>query len=139
MFNPDATVVNLEPDDGKPVYDEKLKRWIFPGDDPAELAKPLPPPPKIPLMMKKQESKQDDANNTLNPLDSLMLPPPRRVNPSKPPTARSRYPDAMASIGAVSSSNTLSKSKPPTGIKPPTAPPKFTVFKPSMNSAKDKE
>lgn len=138
-FNPDAHVVNLEADDEKPVYDEKLKRWIFPGDDPAEIAKPLPPPPKIPLNMN-SPSTETKSSAPSDPLGNLMAPPPRRApGGASRITARSRYPDAMASIGAVKSSGSSSKMPPKTGSKPPTAPPKFTVFQPKPSSESEQK
>lgn len=136
MFNPDATVVTLEQDDGKAVYDEKLKRWIFPGDNLEEISKPLPPPPKGPLKMNTPDldAKGSEASKPSDPLGNLMAPPPRRLVGSATHTvARSRYPDPMASMGVVSSSGSNSNSppkKPSIGSKPPSGPPKFTVFKP---------
>jgi hypothetical protein len=80
-LNPDATKADI----GGPMeayFDEKLKRWVFPGDDLAELAKPLPPPPtSLPnvevsttTLTSTEQSKVID-----DPLQSLMAPPTIRV------------------------------------------------------------
>ena len=142
IINPDAHVVTLGQEEEKPVYDEKLKRWVFPGDDPAELAKPLAPPPKAPIPSPAPVVPPNGGSN--DPLDSLIAPPPRRNTPSSMNrvTSRSRYPDPMASMGVVSSTP-LSGSKgkmPPIGAKkPPSAPPKFTVFQPKPSAEKKAE
>ena len=81
-MNPDASIADTG---GKmeAYYDEKLKRWIFPGDDPDEVAKPLAPPPTIPA------KKNIEGNNDMqtpskavnnDPLASLMAPPSRTPN-----------------------------------------------------------
>jgi len=139
MINPDATVVTLESDEGKPVYDEKLKRWIFPGDDPAEVAKPLAPPPKGPIPSA-GSSTPKPATKSNDPLGNLMAPPPRRSTPAS--SSRSRYPDPMASMGVVSTPGTKNTTKakmPPLSKKIVTAPPKFTVFKPQPSAERKKE
>lgn len=72
-LNPDATTADVG-DEMQAYYDEKLKRWIFPGDDPAEVAKPLPPPPKTP--MQQEAPKEETKTADLDPLAALMAPPP---------------------------------------------------------------
>ena len=136
-FNPDATVVNLAPDEQKPVYDEKLKRWIFPGDDPVEMAKPPPPPPKIPLNFNTSSDEHigNSNNSTSDPLASLMSPPTRYGALPSRPSARSRYPDALSSLGAVAPS----QKAPASAISPPLVPPKFTVFQPKSSGEANKD
>jgi len=50
-------------------YDDKLKRWVFPGDDLTEISKPLAPPPTAVTAVanddKKEEIKSDDALSML--------------------------------------------------------------------------
>jgi len=53
-------------------YDKKLKRWIFPGDDPAEIAKPLGPPPLVPKKTAEAPATPTAASN--DPLAALMAP-----------------------------------------------------------------
>jgi len=63
-------------------FDEKLKRWVFPGDDLAELAKPLPPPP---TSLSMDISGQENVvplklqNEVQDPLSSLLAPPSLRI------------------------------------------------------------
>lgn len=79
-MNPDAAIA----DPGEKMeayYDKERKRWIFPGDDPDEVAKPLAPPPIIPAKKEteeKDESMQTPSKEVANdPLASLMAPPSR--------------------------------------------------------------
>ena len=55
--------------------------WIFPGDDPAEVAKPLAPPPAM-GQIPTEEIKKDD-NGPKDPLASMMAPPVSRGLSSK--------------------------------------------------------
>jgi hypothetical protein len=55
--------------------------WIFPGDDPAEVAKPLAPPPSM-GQIPTEEVKKDD-NGPKDPLASMMAPPVSRGLSSK--------------------------------------------------------
>jgi hypothetical protein len=89
-LNPDATTADLG-DKMEAYYDEKLKVWVFPGEDPAEKAKPIGPPP-----LSVQASTKDATNVTpsdmktknIDPLAAMMAPPKR--GPSV--VARSRAP-----------------------------------------------
>ena len=113
-------------------YDEKLKRWIFPGDDPAEVAKPLAPPPIIPKTSDAAPSTPAPAETPASndPLAALMAPPPSGVLSKKRGTpSMSRYGGAppLTSIGNVTPS-TGGKKTPasPMMMKPPT----FATFQP---------
>jgi len=59
-------------------YDEILKRWIFPGDDPSEVSKPISPPPTTKHAVEKT---MQDISTLItqadDPLSFLMAPPPR--------------------------------------------------------------
>mmetsp|Transcript_26865 Transcript_26865/g.35950 ORF Transcript_26865/g.35950 Transcript_26865/m.35950 type:complete len:522 (+) Transcript_26865:1952-3517(+) len=121
-FNPEAKVADVG-DSMQARYDPKLKRWIFPGDNPEEIAKPLAPPP----IMKKDTitaKAEPVAAKNDDPLSSLMAPPPMRSTP------RPRYADPLASMGAVHPGRT--PTMPSFSVSPPMGsslePPKFTVF-----------
>ena len=136
-LNPNATQADVG-EAMEAYYDEKTKRWIFPGEDPAEVAKPLPPPPITP----KPDSNKEAAISSTpvppsnDPLASLMAPPTR------PPSAlrggglshsaiKSRVNDPLAGIGLPPSSKiprSPAVMKPPTGHVQET--PKFAIFQP---------
>ena len=113
-------------------YDKKLKRWIFPGDDPAEVAKPLAPPPTIPKASDTPATPAPAAASSNDPLAMLMAPPSassRGLSSNKKgaPMA-SRYADPfVASMGNVSAS---SGNKIPPSPMMNQAPPTFTTFQP---------
>lgn len=127
-------------------YDEKLKRWIFPGDDPAEVAKPLAPPP---IMSPKAEcapaiSSTPSASN--DPLAALMAPPSRAMSSKKSSllSSKARYADPLASMGNVTYSTTTglpsvsSKNVPASPMRMEVSPavtPKFAVFQPKPTAA----
>ena len=80
-MNPDAKIADTG-EKMEAYYDKDLKRWIFPGDDPAEVAKPLAPPPIIPAKKTTEENgvgmqtpSKPNVNN--DPLSFLMAPPSR--------------------------------------------------------------
>jgi hypothetical protein len=60
-------------------YDDKLKRWVFPGDDLEELAKPLGPPPTAPMATPRSVSddKSSGKSEAIDPLAAMMAPPQR--------------------------------------------------------------
>lgn len=77
-------------------YDKKLKRWIFPGDDPAEVAKPLAPPPIAPKKTSEAPATPlvgAPAAASNDPLAALMAPPssrgriPSSLKKKRPPMA----------------------------------------------------
>jgi len=122
-LNPDATEADLG---GKmeAYYDKKLGRWIFPGDDPNEVAKPLAPPPVAPAV--KDAPKQPVASN--DPLAALMAPPSRGLTTANRTVTRSRYADPLAAMGAVAPSSGTPLAKGPSASMASSEPPKFTVF-----------
>lgn len=157
-FNPEAVVC----DPGEKMeayYDEKLKRWIFPGDDPAEVAKPLAPPPVIPMNKNPVLSQTTPAKNNNDPLSSLMAPPAGRTpnhrigqssggggDPLKdlmaPPVARSHFSEPRVKAGAsraASMNIPASARKVPSasGSKPPA--PHFVIFQPTAQKSNDKK
>jgi len=118
-------------------YDEKLKRWIFPGDDPTEVAKPLAPPPIMsspkPNAPPEKASEQEKNND---PLAALMAPPSRAPSAKKDPSSSSRmqYMNPVASTGNVPFNPSFPKSSSINGTGNAAvstqAPPKFSVFQP---------
>ncbi len=150
-LNPDAVVA----DPGgamEAYYDKKLERWIFPGDDPAEVAKPLAPPPITPIV--KSDPTPASTPNTNDPLAAMMAPPSRTIstpkNASNDPLAAMMAPpkrsistpnSALRGPPLIPRSHT---SGPPTPAKPATvpaaAPPQFVIFQPKpADTSKDEE
>lgn len=88
-LNPDATTADLG-DKMEAYYDEKLKVWVFPGEDPAEKAKPIGPPPLSVQATTKNEVKEVNTANTdnssIDPLAAMMAPP--RRGPTAIPRSR---------------------------------------------------
>jgi Sec23-binding domain of Sec16 len=117
-MNPDATQADI----GEAMaarFDEKLGRWIFPGDDPNEVIPSLAPPPKIPLGTPAPAPAPAAASN--DPLAAMMAPPQRG------PRSGSRTNPAMQGM------------RPPGSSPPTTAPPQFAVFTPSPSAKKASE
>lgn len=118
-------------------YDEKAKRWIFPGDDPAEVAKPLAPPPTA-MTPRKEPEQEEKKNAPLDPLAAMMAPPPRSVGRRPGTTPRPGRPGAngftptmmMMPPGASASPMT-----PAAGITPQN----FMVFTPKVDPKKEKK
>eukprot|EP00536_Pseudo-nitzschia_multiseries_P011688 jgi/Psemu1/308430/fgenesh1_kg.411_\ len=79
-LNPDAKQCHLPENEEQPYFDKELKRWVFPGDDPAELAKPMAPPPTV--IKKEDEVKKEEPKDAIS---SLMAPPPSRLSARKKP------------------------------------------------------
>ena len=73
-INPDATEVTLPQEEEKAYYDEKQKVWVFPGDDPDELVKPIGPPPMASTKPANEEPASEDSNPS-DPLAAMMAPP----------------------------------------------------------------
>ena len=136
-------------------YDEKLKRWIFPGDDPATVAKPLPPPPTMPITKKGSEMQNTKTPLKENdPLASLMAPPSRTpqhgvgqggiADLMAPPSrvARSHFsePRVKASSRHPNAMNTSSSTQKPVAeplSKPPA--PHFVIFQPPKATQSSEE
>lgn len=142
-LNPDAT----QADTGEPMqayFDEDKKVWVFPGEDPAEIAKPPPPPPTAIKAAPKEEEKPK-ADMASDPLAAMMAPPQRTPasfgrasggppGGGVPPTPRSLYPGmppmpASTGPGVAATSSSTANS----------APPQFMVFKPSPQQEKKTE
>lgn len=106
-----------------------MKRWIFPGDDPAEVAKPLAPPPIMKSSDKAPSTPAPAPAASNDPLAALMAPPSRATSARKglPPTM-SRYADPLASMGNMSMSTPGATMKRDAAHAAPT--PKFAVFQP---------
>ena len=112
-------------------YDKEKKVWVFPGDDPAELAKPLAPPPTTKTVVEQVEK----STESKDPLAAMMAPPPIRTSVKR---HASKYATPVGSIGKtagrgsdLNNSTTalkvgMSALQTPLGVTPP----QFTVFKP---------
>mmetsp|Transcript_26662 Transcript_26662/g.32320 ORF Transcript_26662/g.32320 Transcript_26662/m.32320 type:complete len:2975 (+) Transcript_26662:46-8970(+) len=146
FLNPNAKVADTG-DKMAAYYDEKLKRWVFPGDDPVEIAKPLPPPPIIPktedglppatgttAALADDKGKDDlSQKGPVDPLAALMAPPPTRAGmgarypgliKKEQPLSPAGGPPPMFMGGASTPKGAAA------GAGPGSAPPKFTVFQP---------
>ena len=127
--DPDSKAVVCDPGLAmEAYYDEKLKRWIFPGDDPAEVAKPLAPPPTIPKTTGGPSTPAPSVAASNDPLAALMAPPPSGVlsrnKRGTPSLGMSRYSASpLTSIGNVPPSN-------PPASPMMAAPPTFATFVP---------
>lgn len=121
-------------------FDKKLGIWVFPGDDPAEIAKPLAPPPITPIVKDNSAAPTSEAKSD-DPLASLIAPPNARSAPKKAA-------DPLSSLMAPPSRSTPSNLKGPPRIprsyNPSTpssaakatmgAPPQFVIFTPTAKS-----
>jgi hypothetical protein len=129
-LNPDATKADLG-EGMQAYYDEDKKVWVFPGEDPAEIAKPIGPPPTTPLgaaMSPNYNMPSSEPREKNDPLAAMMAPPPRVPSsqkfksPGAKPGAMMMYPPGMM---------------PPTaGATNATAPPQFAVFAPIPDPSK---
>ena len=73
-LNPDATQADLG-EGMQAYYDEKRKVWVFPGEDPDEVAKPIGPPPITPMAATPTPAPLPAA---IDPLAAMMAPPKRQ-------------------------------------------------------------
>ena len=109
-------------------FDKELNRYVFPGDDPAVLAAPLPPPPKLPSASPQKASSTSDPKIKSNdPLAAMMAPPSRN-----PTAARSR-----AGVRPSPSSMPVMFSPGMTPTNLGNGSPKFAVFQPKQTSGDD--
>jgi hypothetical protein len=126
-LNPEATQADLG-ERMQAYYDDDKKVWVFPGEDPAEVARPIGPPPTTP--MASSSIPAPSAASSTDPLAAMMAPPQR--NPS---ASRAR------SSGMRPSPSTMPMMLPP-GMMPGTpnaAAPKFAVFAPKAENDGKKE
>ena len=128
-LNPNSHQVTLAEPEEKAYYDEKRKVWVFPGDNPEELAKPIGPPPITPSDKKPEPAPQPATPN--DPLAMMMAPPSRAPSSLRRP----------GGMGATSAPRAFTPGAPspgmprgmPPGMASPAAggaPPQFAVFKP---------
>lgn len=115
LMNPDATVVGDLGDNMKAYYDEEKKVWVFPGEDPAEVAKPIAPPPTTPI-----QSVPLKPTTTNDPLAAMMAPPPRR-GPSQSSLAMRPSPASMPVMFSPKVTTTEPKTVPNIAIFAPQA------------------
>jgi len=119
-LNPDATQADLG-ESMQAYYDEKLGVWVFPGEDPAEKAKPVGPPPTTPIIAE-DRAVSCPAPAPADPLAAMMAPPtrvPTRASSVGPATNRAPIPGMMP--GGPPTTPSASGAPPP---------PQFSVFQP---------
>lgn len=131
-LNPNATTA----DTGgtmEAYFDKDLKVWVFPGEDPAEKAKPLAPPPtstskKVCEVDKSISATTSTAND---PLASLISPPARVIRVNKDPLDSLMSPPARPpSNYRKSNTQTLTSVTLNSSMKTPAKTPQFAIFKP---------
>jgi hypothetical protein len=96
-LNPDATTADLG-DKMEAYYDEKLKVWVFPGEDPVERAKPIGPPPVAVAVVNDKNDATTATTPTMDPLAAMMAPPkrgPSALSRSRTPTSIRPSPASM--------------------------------------------
>jgi hypothetical protein len=115
-LNPDATTADMG--EGMQAYfDETNKVWVFPGEDPAEKAKPVGPPPMVTTPAKAAPQTAPVPSN--DPLAAMMAPPPR--GPSAVRARSMQSTPNRPGFGGVGGA----------GPMPGAAPPQFAVFQPA--------
>ena len=125
--NPDATIASGEGEEMKAYYDKERKVWVFPGEDPADNAKELAPPPTSVTATPQAKAAPDPASTSNDPLAAMMAPPQRapsalRSRSAGIPTPSRFAPGSAPSAMAMGSSNV--------------ATPQFAVFKPKPQPEK---
>jgi hypothetical protein len=130
-LNPEATTADLG-EGMQAYYDEDKKVWVFPGEDPAEKARPLAPPP-TPMDMTSKAEVKPEPDMATDPLAAMMAPPKRTPALYGRPRGASATPSSlypgiaplMPGIGSIGF-NASGAIAPGGGT-----PPQFMVFKPS--------
>jgi hypothetical protein len=136
-LNPDATTADIG-ESMKAYYDKERKVWVFPGEDPEEIAKPVGPPPmamSTPTRDVSSSTQSDD--NSLDPLAAMMAPPKRAPSSLNRPMSTS-HPVPMQGMMMPPGANTLNVSalSKQAGIQSPP----FMIFTPStVNKSKNEE
>ena len=138
-LNPDATTADIG-ESMQAYYDEKLKVWVFPGEDPQEKAKPIGPPPTA-----VSTPKADDAgppaqsSSSLDPLAAMMAPPPKRAPSSSLRRSAARPSPMIPSMMMMppGAAGAPIGGDPSTPMRGP--PPQFMIFKPSPLASEPNE
>ena len=106
-------------------YDEDKKVWVFPGEDPADVAAPLPPPPKAPMVptASAPAAAEEPKLSNNDPLAAMMAPP-------------KRGPSARPKVGAKPSPHSMPIMFPPGMMPAGASAPKVSVFKPKPDGGK---
>jgi len=115
-LNPDATQADLG-EGMQAYYDEDKKVWVFPGEDPADVAKPIGPPPTTPMADLSAAPAPPPAPASNDPLAAMMAPPQRAPRSRVKKASPSSMPALLGTpMGAPS--------------------PKFAVFAPKPDQGK---
>lgn len=81
-MNPEAHEADLG-EKMEAYYDNERKVWVFPGENPEEVAKPIGPPPITPMMSQSNPAMSASSPTmpapapSNDPLAAMMAPPPR--------------------------------------------------------------
>lgn len=114
--------MTLPDSEEKPYYDEKRKVWVFPGDNPDDLVKPIAPPP----LTVQPAAVQSEPETPTDPLAAMMAPPRRGPSTGRRPAGA--LPGTLPGIPTG-----FSAKQTPGGNG---APPPFAVFRPSPAAGK---
>jgi len=124
MNNPDAHIVSDIGQSMQAYYDDKRKVWVFPGEDPDELAKPIGPPPTLVKTPKPTSSTSADTLARNDPLAAMMAPP-------------QRAPSAFRGRALGGTPNSLSLANTPQSLSSAKSPPQFVVFQPKQQTTQE--
>ena len=136
-LNPDATTADLG-EGMQAYYDEQRKVWVFPGEDPDEIAKPIGPPPTVSATKLEQK---ESPTSPKDPLSAMMAPPQRAPSFRRSFSALS----TMGNAGVSAASRYPGMMPPGAGPRPGPSlsaggpPPQFTVFKPTPAAKEEKK
>eukprot|EP00526_Cylindrotheca_closterium_P004161 CAMPEP_0113637722 /NCGR_PEP_ID=MMETSP0017_2-20120614/19755_1 /TAXON_ID=2856 /ORGANISM="Cylindrotheca closterium" /LENGTH=4255 /DNA_ID=CAMNT_0000548783 /DNA_START=113 /DNA_END=12880 /DNA_ORIENTATION=+ /assembly_acc=CAM_ASM_000147 len=141
-FNKDAVECSLPDNEEKAYYDEKLKRWVFPGDDLDELAKPMAPPPMIPGAGDPKPAPEPETKPDANdPLAAMMAPPSRRPAALRRPGGTPSMPPGGGGMPPMPGMPPMMPGMPSPAAAGggAAAPPQFAVFTPSKKVEEQKK
>ena len=117
-LNPDAHEADLG-EKMEAYYDNERKVWVFPGENPEEVAKPIGPPP-TPQTVQVATPTPPAHTMSNDPLAAMMAPPPRA-----PAGLAGKARNAPATPGHRIPGMIVP------GSAPAAAPPTFAVFQPT--------
>jgi Sec23-binding domain of Sec16 len=104
-LNPDATQADLG-EGMQAYYDEKRKVWVFPGEDPEEVSKPIGPPPTTPAPQAASSAGAPSGGGPVASNSSTSPAPPAANDPlaalmALPNRAPSSFQNKSKSMGAI--------------------------------------
>jgi len=126
-LNPNATEADVG-ESMQAYFDKKANRWVFPGEDPVELSKPLAPPPTVMKSIKSNEEKEE--HNVLENEGK-----PKEVAPVDPLAALIAPPPATSRRPRNHRKPMRASSAPVRNSKSSSSPPKFAMFTPPATTS----